>query len=207
MVKACSIAGSLFRRNNIGGPLLTLAIIFAIELLDRAAFHIPNPAPVYLTAVVYAAFSGGLTSGLISAMVTMIYACYFFSTPGQVFHYTANNASRVIILFFATPAMAIMSGVLKRRSERAVQGRDDIIAELKTALAEIKILQGFLPICYVCKKVRDDEGYWHQVENYFEKHSNVEFSHGLCPECGAKRRQEIMNYKTMPKSGGPGSKE
>ena len=207
MNKARLMADSLSRRNTIDGPLFTLAVILAIELLDRTVFHIPNPAPVYLAAVVYAAFSGGLAPGLVSGMLTMLYACYFFSIPGQLFHYTTNNASRVIILFLATPAIALMAGVLKRRSERAMKERDDIIAELKTALAEIKILRGFLPICYVCKKVRDDKGYWHQVEIYIEEHSNVEFSHGLCPECGATRLEEIMKYKTTDGSGRPESAE
>ena len=188
MLKARSTAESILRWNNIEGPLFTLAIILAIELLDRTAYHIFNPAPVYLTAVVYAAFSGGLAPGLISGALSMIYACYFFSIPGQVFHYTTDNASRVIIISLATPAIALMAGVLKRRSERDFAG-------LKTALTEIKTLQGFLPICYVCKKVRDDEGYWQQVEIYIEERSNVEFTHGLCPECGAIRREEIMKYK------------
>ncbi len=188
MLKVRSIFGSILRWNNIEGPLVTLAVILAIELLDRTAYHIYNPAPVYLAAVVYAAFSGGLVPGLISGALTMIYACYFFSIPDQVFHYTTDNASRVIVLFLATPAIALMAGVLKRRSEGN-------IAKLKTALAEIKTLQGFLPICYVCKKVRDDAGYWHQVEIYIEERSNVEFTHGLCPECGEIRRKEIMNYK------------
>jgi len=192
---ARSFNESIFLRSAIEGPLFTLIIIFAIELLDRTAFRIPNPAPVYLAAVVYAAFSGGLVPGLISGAITMMYACYFFSIPGQVFHYTPDNASRVIILFVATPAITLMAGVLKRRSEKAVSERDIIIAELKTALAEIKTLRGFLPICYACKKVRDDQGYWKQVEIYIEERSSVEFTHGLCPECAVKNLAEIEDYK------------
>jgi K+-sensing histidine kinase KdpD len=195
------------RRSIIEGPLFTVVLIFAIELLDRTAFRIPNPAPVYLAAVVYAAFSGGLAPGLISGAITMMYACYFFSIPGQVFHYTPDNASRVIILFVATPAITLMAGVLKRRSEQAVSERDIIIAELKTALAEIKTLRGFLPICYACKKVRDDQGYWKQVEIYIEERSSVEFTHGLCPECAIKNLAEIEDYKNKRASEQPGRVE
>jgi hypothetical protein len=56
-------------------------------------------------------------------------------------------------------------------------------AELEKALAEIRQLRGILPICASCKKIRDDTGYWHQVEAYLLKHSEVEFSHGICPGC------------------------
>ena len=54
--------------------------------------------------------------------------------------------------------------------------------ELK-ALQEIKTLSGLLPICASCKKIRDDKGYWNQIENYIEQHSDAQFSHSLCPEC------------------------
>ena len=55
--------------------------------------------------------------------------------------------------------------------------------DLKNALAEIKTLRGFIPICSNCKKIRDDEGYWQQIEQYIQQRSDAEFSHGICPEC------------------------
>ena len=61
--------------------------------------------------------------------------------------------------------------------------REELIAELQDALDEIKTLSGLLPICSSCKKIRDDEGYWTQVEVYIEKHSGAQFSHGICPDC------------------------
>ena len=56
-------------------------------------------------------------------------------------------------------------------------------AELQDALAKVKMLSGMLPICANCKKIRDDKGYWHQVENYIRDHSEAELSHGVCPDC------------------------
>ncbi len=56
-------------------------------------------------------------------------------------------------------------------------------AELQQRLDEITTLRGIIPICCGCKRVRDDEGYWEQVESYVRRHSDAEFSHGLCPEC------------------------
>ena len=55
--------------------------------------------------------------------------------------------------------------------------------ELEEALAQVKQLSGLLPICANCKKVRDDEGYWHDVAVYIHKHSEADFSHGICPDC------------------------
>ena len=55
--------------------------------------------------------------------------------------------------------------------------------ELEMALKEVKTLRGFIPICAACKKIRDDQGYWYQIEVYISEHSDAEFSHGICPEC------------------------
>lgn len=57
------------------------------------------------------------------------------------------------------------------------------VRELEVALAEVKQLGAFLPICSYCKKIRDDQNYWQQVENYISEHVGVRFSHGICPEC------------------------
>jgi sigma-B regulation protein RsbU (phosphoserine phosphatase) len=62
-------------------------------------------------------------------------------------------------------------------------GLTDRVRELETALAQVKQLRGLLPICSYCKKVRDDDNYWQQVEAYISAHSEVQFSHGICPEC------------------------
>jgi CHASE1-domain containing sensor protein len=64
--------------------------------------------------------------------------------------------------------------------------RERLIAELQSALSEVKTLKGFIPICASCKKIRDDQGYWNQIESYIQAHSNATFSHGLCPECTKK---------------------
>ncbi|MDD2735477.1 MAG: MASE3 domain-containing protein [Desulfuromonadaceae bacterium] len=61
--------------------------------------------------------------------------------------------------------------------------RESVIKNLKEALDEIKVLKGILPICMHCKKIRDDSGYWSQLETYIHEHSGVDFSHGICPEC------------------------
>jgi PAS domain S-box-containing protein len=68
----------------------------------------------------------------------------------------------------------------RRRAEQALKEKNVLLEE---ALAKVKLLSGLLPICSSCKKIRDDKGYWSQVENYIEKHSQATFTHGLCPGC------------------------
>lgn len=70
------------------------------------------------------------------------------------------------------------------------------IEELREALDHIKTLQGILPICSFCKKIRGDQGYWTQVESYISKHTDARFSHGICPECLKQHYPEfVMNSK------------
>ena len=66
----------------------------------------------------------------------------------------------------------------------------------ETALAEVKELKGLLPICSNCKKIRDDSGYWNQIESYISTHSHAEFTHGICPDCARKLYPEMFNKKT-----------
>jgi PAS domain S-box-containing protein len=70
--------------------------------------------------------------------------------------------------------------------KRAEEERQRPVVELQGSLARIKTLSGLLPICASCKMIRDDQGYWSQVEHYISEHTDVRFSHGLCPECVQK---------------------
>jgi CheY-like chemotaxis protein len=67
------------------------------------------------------------------------------------------------------------------------------VRELEAALAHVKQLQGLLPICCYCKRIRDDGNYWQQVEGYISRHSNAQFSHGICPDCWKQRIQPQLD--------------
>ena len=79
--------------------------------------------------------------------------------------------------------------------KRAEKDRERLIEQLELALAEVKKLSGFLPICASCKKIRDDQGYWQQIEAYISEHSEAEFSHGICPECAKKAYEDLERLK------------
>jgi PAS domain S-box-containing protein len=81
----------------------------------------------------------------------------------------------------AVRILALCRDITERR--RLQQERERLITELQQALAEVKELSGLLPICAGCKKIRDDRGYWNQIESYIVARSKAQFTHGLCPEC------------------------
>ena len=72
--------------------------------------------------------------------------------------------------------------------------KEQLILELKNALAEVKKLSGLLPICSHCKKIRDDKGYWTQIESYIHEHSEATFSHGICQDCAKKYYPDFDIY-------------
>lgn len=77
--------------------------------------------------------------------------------------------------------IAYIKALLRARSSE--KEKEKLIRELQEALAKVKLLSGMLPICASCKQIRDDKGYWTQIETYIRDHSEAEFSHGLCPDC------------------------
>ncbi|MBF0549449.1 MAG: PAS domain S-box protein [Deltaproteobacteria bacterium] len=77
--------------------------------------------------------------------------------------------------------------------KRAEMERERFTSELQEALAKVKLLSGFLPICASCKKIRDDRGYWRQIESYIRDHSEADFSHGICPDCARKLYPELYD--------------
>jgi DNA-binding response OmpR family regulator len=93
-----------------------------------------------------------------------------------------------------------IGGDMLYRAIRYAIERKKLVLELHEALANVKKLSGMLPICASCKKIRDDKGYWTQVETYIRSHSEAEFTHGICPECAKKLYPEY--YEELSKKEG-----
>jgi len=122
---------------QISGPLLVFGAIAILELLSWGTLKIPNPPAILLLIVVFSAFIGGVRSGLVAALIAWGYFAYFFSIPGHPFQHTTENFRRVLVWAVTTPAMAIMVGILKDRTEGAVAiSREN--AELAEQIAERK---------------------------------------------------------------------
>ena len=81
--------------------------------------------------------------------------------------------------------------------QRAEAEREQLIGQLQDALANIKTLRGLIPICAACKKIRDDTGYWNQLEGYLHTHTEAEFSHGICPECVGRLYPDLADEMNL----------
>lgn len=132
---------------NLSGPLLAVVAIVLMEILARTGFRIPNPPAILLLIVAFSAFSGGTRSGLISSAIAWLYFAYHFSIPGQPFQYASGNFVSVMMWAVTAPAMALMLGYLRLRSERVHElssanvALKTQIAERKRAEEEVRLLQ------------------------------------------------------------------
>jgi diguanylate cyclase (GGDEF)-like protein len=105
----------------VAGPLITLALAGLVLLSDHYLISVPNPGAVSLLAVAFSAYLGGITSGLVSAAISLGLAAVLFSAPGALFHYTPDNLARLFVLIVCTPAIAVMIGILQNRARRATE--------------------------------------------------------------------------------------
>ena len=97
-------------------------------------------------------------------------------------HYLTSDRMQILDLLFSTYEAALYKN---KELERLNQ-------ELKRSLDTIKTLRGMIPICSECKKIRNDKGYWQQLEIYIGAHSDAEFTHGICPDCAKKYKGTIQ---------------
>jgi hypothetical protein len=78
-------------------------------------------------------------------------------------------------------------------AEKAIE---ELTEKLRETLSQVKQLSGLLPLCALCKKIRDDKGYWNQIESYIKNHSEADFSHGLCRKCAKKLYPDLKLWKS-----------
>ena len=130
-----------------------------------------------------------------------------FTKGSKVFEWThcKNDGTPFIVIVTLSAmildeenfVMAIEKNITHRK--QAEKEREELIKVLQESLEKVKTLSGLVPICAHCKKIRDDKGYWNQIESYIQKHSEATFSHGICPECSNKLYGDKDWYIEMKK--------
>jgi K+-sensing histidine kinase KdpD len=120
----------------VSGPLITIGLVVIAEVMAPLLNQFTNPIPIFLLAVVYAAFRGGLYSGMVSAVITAAYTLYYFSEPNLFLRYSVDNALRAGVLSVTALALAVMVGVLKHVHEQA--------ARLQGALLAVRTMEHYL---------------------------------------------------------------
>lgn len=118
-----------------------------------------------------------------TADIPIIFITALSETTNKIMGFEAGGADYIAKPFHQEEVLARIAAHLTiRRQQKA----------LEEALAKVKLLSGFLPICCNCKKIRNDTGYWEQIEVYIREHSEAVFSHGICPECMYKLYPEYV---------------
>jgi hypothetical protein len=103
-------------------------------------------------------------------------------------------------------AAAGLAAALYWRRVGRLQAREaELSLRVKEAIAELRVLSGLLPICASCKKIRDDRGYWSQIESYIREHSQAQFSHSICPDCAARLYPEFVGGQGPDRGAVPGT--
>ncbi|MBW1730797.1 MAG: hypothetical protein JRJ75_07915 [Deltaproteobacteria bacterium] len=133
-----------------------------------------------------------------------IVACCIIKAPFSVFvnnnfFFVGANIAGMFACYsieFSARRNFYLQELLKKEKVTVAEVNQELeskIAELEKASSEIKTLSGLLPICAKCKKIRDDKGYWSQIEIYIKEHSEAQFTHGLCPECAKELYGDLVD--------------
>jgi len=130
-------------------------------------------------------FAAFLVSAVLHAVRFLLAA---FIDPAIPDLMAASRLHAISLLLMAGVQIFLILGLLLLNFQRVER-------DLRISLDEIKILQGIIPICSSCKKVRDDRGAWKQIESYIRDHSEAQFSHGICPDCAHRLYPEYHDTK------------
>ena len=164
-----------------------LAMVVLIAWVDYLTGFAVSLSVFYLIPISMVVWYVGRAAGMavagLSAIVWLLVELFSdLSLPTMFLPYW----QAVMRLGFLLIVIFLMDG--RQRAERE---REKLIVELQEALANVKTLRGLLPICSSCKKVRDDRGYWNQIESFVRERSEAAFSHSICPECEKKLYPEL----------------
>jgi hypothetical protein len=196
-MKLTEAASKYLEKKSVPAIWLTaFCLDLFIGLLDYATGYEIGLSVFYLGPILLCGWFISRRAGVLMSVfstVTMGATMYLTGYVAGVGHhrgYFADLWTLSLRLSFYLIFVFLLSS-LKRSFDE--QGK--LVLELRKALDEIKTLSGFLPICASCKKIRDDKGYWNDVEKYVTDHSDAQFSHGLCPECAEKLYPEYFKKK------------
>ncbi len=167
------------------GLLMVIILIIDLAIPLGVAGGVP-----YIAVILLSLWSPQKKITIIASVIctVLIIVGFIFSPAGGEMWKVLSNRALALFAIWVTAVLTLQRKRLEEKREKAISDREK-------ALEDIKILRGLLPICASCKKIRDDQGYWNQIEVYVHKHSEADFSHGICPECAKKLYPEF--YKEM----------
>ncbi len=181
--------------------MMNSMIIVVILLLGRVLqFKIPNHNLLFALVVIWSSYKDGLVSGMFGAGVAIVVTFFAWSVPGHFFVYSSDNIQRLVVVIVCMPLMAILVGLLKSRSDaqqktlaaylRVEKEKNGCLAE---ALSQKESPEGGLPVCAWCRRVRQEDGTWLNLEDCLYKHFGILITHGICPECAKSLLPDSKN--------------
>ncbi|MDY0298069.1 MAG: hypothetical protein RB296_12200 [Acidobacteriota bacterium] len=205
LVMLLALAGVLIAfQHGVDHELLAYAglVITGTLLLALLAHGGPEHASHMWSFVfpVISLFLLGVRKGTRLALFFLLLVALIFllrdSLP-QITRYSWSFSLRFISAYATVLLICMIMEALRKtafsRLEELHARQENLVSELQEKIAEVRSLRGILPICSHCKKVRNDKGYWEQVEMYIQTHSDARFSHGICPECAEKLYPELRD--------------
>jgi integral membrane sensor domain MASE1 len=172
----------------VEGAALVLGLVAAAVCVYGELFPRTLNVPVYiLPFLLWAGFRFGPPGAAAAILVVSVIALWNVSQGRGPFAALAIDPRERLMrgqatLLVISLCVAALAAVVAERKQ-AERHRTKLIGELETALTEIKTLRGLIPVCAWCKKMRDDQGFWQQLEDYLRQHTEATFTHGMCPEC------------------------
>lgn len=168
--------------------LIALSVFIATLLTFPLVSKVTHSRDLlFISAVILISRYEGAVSGICVALLSVIVFDWCFDQTPHVLDVTVGNGLRIVVFV----AVSLMITLLDRQRRRATERLATTNRELQRALDEVKTLRGILPICSYCKKIRTEPEKWIALESYVRKHSEAEFSHGVCPECLREHFPEI----------------
>jgi len=191
------IVDALGKSSELKILLIALVILISIGVLQDVTGTRITMAPFYLIPIALVTLRSSRTAGLLTSIVCgVMWISMDVRSPGYLFLWLDawNNLLRVGVFVSSSLLLSRLKGDMIREMK--------LNAELQAALAEVHQLSGLLPICAWCKRIRDDDGNWQQIESYISVHSEADFTHGICPDCAQKhQRQTLRNLSDTGKFG------
>ncbi len=184
---------NIIQAGYIATSVLSLFYLFLIALggVNQTAYLWSFTFPIFTIFIL-----GNRKGTVICSIFILSVVCIFIC--GHHISYISKYSIDLIIRFIAvfiliTIFVFLMEKIRKKIQQTLIEAN----MNLQKSLEEVNVLSGLLPICSKCKKIRDDSGYWNQIERYISKHSEAKFSHSMCPECSDEYYGNDEWYKKM----------
>jgi len=164
-----------------------MVMIFLLDLAIPLGVAMGVP---YIAVVLISLWSPRKRFTIFVAVVSSVLTVgvFFYKPSVDEMWKVVFNRGLALFAIWVTAFLGLQRKIAEANREKAVREREK-------ALEDVRVLRGLLPICASCKRIRDDQGYWTQIEGYIKAHSEADFTHGICPECARKLYPEFFKGK------------